>query len=99
LLIADQQLAMVEYYQPEITDETGAKVKNPRFDEERYDHWMMRARETLTAAAPYYAPKLHVMAAEVHDTSQISISQKLETTMSPEEAMRQYIKMIDAKPL
>jgi hypothetical protein len=41
----------------------------------------------------------HAMAAEVHDTSQISISQKLETTMSPEEAMRQYIKMIDAKPL
>jgi hypothetical protein len=99
LLIADQQLAMVEYYQPEITDETGAKVKNPSFDEERYDHWMMRARETLTAAAPYYAPKLHAMAAEVHDTSQISISQKLKTTMSPEEAMRQYIKMIDAKPL
>jgi hypothetical protein len=36
---------------------------------------------------------------EVRQRSEVSISQKLETTMSPEEAMRQYIKLIDAKPL
>jgi hypothetical protein len=100
LLLADNQLAMAERYQPEITDkDTGALAPNPNFVEERYDHWMARARETLAAAAPYYAPKLHVMAAEVHHTPQVSISQKLKVTMSPQEAMEAYIKMIDAKPL
>jgi hypothetical protein len=39
------------------------------------------------------------MAAEVHHTSQISISQKLETTTPPHEAMAEYVKLIDEKPL
>jgi len=100
LLLADKQLAMVEHYQPQVINkDTGASEPNPNFVEERYDHWMKAARETLTAAAPYYAPKLHAMAAEVHHTNKVSISQKLDLTMNPAEAMAEYIKMIDQKPL
>jgi hypothetical protein len=100
LLLAEEQLAMAAHYRPQITDEsTGEKKPNPDFVEERYDHWLMRARETLTAAAPYYAPKLHVLAGEVHHRTEVSISQKLDVTVTPQEAMQAYIKMIDAKPL
>jgi hypothetical protein len=99
MLLAEKQLAMAMYYQPEVIDEkTGKMVRNKNFKEGRYDHWMMRARETLTAAAPYYAPRLHAVAV-APASPQISISQTLNITMSAQEAMREYVKMIDAKPL
>jgi hypothetical protein len=99
LALAGRQMAMVERYQPEITNDKGEKVPNEHYNEERYDHWMTRARETLAAAAPYYAPKLHMMAADIHRRTEVSISQKLETDATPQEAMREYIKLIDQKPL
>jgi hypothetical protein len=100
LLLAEEQLAMAARYRPEVTDEdTGGKVKNPNFKEERYDYWMRAARETLTAAAPYYAPRLHAIAVAPMDKGKVSISQTLNVTMTPQEAMNEYIKMIDAKPL
>jgi hypothetical protein len=99
LALAERAMAMVERYQPEITDESGAKVPNKDFKEDRYDHWMARAREILTAAAPYYAPRLHAIATEIEHKAEISISQNLNVKMSPQEAMQEYIKLIDAKPL
>jgi hypothetical protein len=54
LAIAEDCMAMVEHYRP------GAK-NNPK-DEERYAFWLDRSREALSAAAPYYSPKLHAIA-------------------------------------
>jgi hypothetical protein len=99
LQLAEMQLGMVQHYQPKIANDKGELVENPKFDEERYGHWMREWRDTLTAAAPYYAPKLHVMAAEVHHRTKVSISQPLDVDVSAAEAMQAYIKLIDAKPL
>jgi hypothetical protein len=96
LALAERAMVMVERYQP-ATDER----PNELASEERYAFWMDKAGEYLKAAAPYYAPKLHAVAigGEVHHTSKISMSQTLNVTMTPQEAMREYIKLIDAKPL
>jgi hypothetical protein len=88
--LAEEAMAMVERYRP---------IAGKKPNEERYAFWMGQAGEFLKAAAPYYAPKLHVLAGEVRHKSEISISQVLNTTMTPQEAMQAYIKMIDAKPL
>jgi hypothetical protein len=72
----------VERYQPQIEDEAGKLVENPKFDEERYGYWMREWRDTLSEAAPYYAPRLHATMAEVHHTAKVSISQKLDLTMT-----------------
>jgi len=99
LIVAERQLVMVERYQPQIRNDKGDLIDNPKFDEKLYGFWLREWRDTLVEAAPYYAPKLHAKAAEVHHTNQISISQKLETSMTPQDAMKAYIEMIDAKPL
>jgi hypothetical protein len=99
LRLADMQLAMVERYQPLIENDAGELVENPKFDENRYGYWLREWRDTLTEAAPYYAPRLHATMAEIHHTAKVSISQKLNLTMTPAEALEAYIEMIDAKPL
>jgi hypothetical protein len=94
LALAERAMTMVERYQPGTEERP-----NEQASEERYAFWMDKAGEFLKAAAPYYAPKLHAIAVASTHTSKVSISQPLNVTMSPQEAMSAYIKMIDAKPL
>jgi hypothetical protein len=49
-----------------LTDpDSGETNQNPNYDEERYAYWLQQAREAYKAAAPYYAPKLHSVVANV----------------------------------
>jgi hypothetical protein len=89
LALAERAMMMVKLYQPT----TGEKPKDVAA-EERYAFWISKAGELLKAAAPYYAPKLYAlrMAGEVHHTSNVSISQTLNVTMTPQEAMSAYLR-------
>src|ERR1700716_1605312 len=57
LVIAENSMAMAARYQPGSKDNP-----NPEHNEERYAFWLDRSREALSAAAPYYSPKLHAIA-------------------------------------
>jgi hypothetical protein len=60
---AEDCRAMAARYAPMQTNAgTGAREPNPTHNEERYGFWLAQERAALTAAAPYYSPRLTAIA-------------------------------------
>jgi hypothetical protein len=75
---------MAARYQPEVTDKnTGEKRPNPEYNEERYSHWLDKAREAHKAAAPYYAPRLMAVAFG----GNIAVTEGAESRVDPRQFM------------